>query len=305
MGAPAIRTTTGAPAAIHNILFATDFSSTAEAALPFALALAKRYGAALFVMHILPPEPRYELAIGPPPDAINAQKQEAQARFDALLASGVLNEVVHEPILRSGDFWDTMQEVIADRAIDLIVTGTHGRQGLSKLILGSVAEIISRHAACPVLTVGPHASKELIADGIRRVLFTTDFSPASLGALSYAYSLAQTEGAQLTLLHVVQPAPPAIDTVVMPVVDADLADDACKHMQAILRPYAPLPLQPEVLAINGPVAETIVYAAAERKVAMIVMGVRHKSSAAAHFPWSVADAVVCRAHCPVLTVRGE
>jgi nucleotide-binding universal stress UspA family protein len=305
MGAPAIHTSTAAPAAIHNILFATDFSSTAEAALPFALALAKRFGAALFVTHILPPEPRYELAIGPSPDAINADKQEAQARFDALLASGVLNDVVHEPILRSGDFWDTMQEVIADRAIDLIVTGTHGRQGLSKMILGSVAEIIFRHAACPVLTVGPHAPKELIADGIRRVLFTTDFSPASLSALPYAYSLAEKEGAQLTLLHVVQVVPPAIDTVVMPMVDADLADDARKYLQAMLLTYAPLPLQPEVLAMSGPVAETIVDAAAERKVAMIVMGVRHKSSAATHFPWSVADAVVCRAHCPVLTVRGE
>lgn len=306
MGAKAaIPISTATPVAIHNILFATDFSATSDAALPFALALAKHFGAALFITHILPPEPRYELPIEPPADAINPRKQEARAHFDALLAAGILKDVVHEPILRSGEFWETMQDVIANRSIDLIVTGTHGRQGLRKLILGSVAEIIFRHAACPVLTVGPHASKQLIADGIRRVVYATDFSSASLSALPYAYSLARSEGAQLTLLHVLQSAPPAIDAVILPMVDTDLAEDSRQRLQSLLQGYAPLPQHPEVVVMTGTVAETIVCAAAEREAAIIVMGVRHKGSAATHFPWSIADAVVCRAHGPVLTVRGE
>lgn len=307
MGATTLPASIASPAGvvIRNILFATDFSSTSEAALPFALALAKHYGAAVFVTHILPPEPRYELPIEPEPDATNVRKQEARAHFDALLASGKLKDVVHEPILRSGPFWETMQEVIADRAIDLIVTGTHGRQGFSKLLLGSVAETIFRHAACPVLTVGPHASQELIADGIRRVLFATDFSPPSLTALPYACSLAANERAQLTLLHVLEPAPPALDAVVMPPVEADYAADARKRGESLLQSGPPLPVPPEIVVLNGPVAESVVAAATERKVTIIVLGVRHKSSAATHFPWSVADAVVCRAACPVLTVRGE
>ncbi len=306
MGAIAATPTPAAtPVVIRNILFATDFSATSEAALPFALALAKHYGAAIFVTHVLPAEPRYELPIEPEPDATNARKQEARERFDALLSSGVLNEVVHEPILRNGEFWETMQDVIANRAVDLIVTGTHGRQGLRKLILGSVAEIIFRHAACPVLTVGPYASTQLVADGIRRVLYATDFSTASLAALPYAYSLAQAEGAQLIVLHVVQVVPPSIDAVIMPDVGPDYSEDATKRLQEMLAAYPPLPVEPEIVVLNGSVAEAVVHAAAERKTAMIVMGVRHKGALATHFPWSIADAIVCRAHCPVLTVRGE
>lgn len=295
---------TATPVAVRNILFATDFTASSEAALPFALALAKHYGAALFVTHILPPEPRYELPLEPEPDAINPRKQQGQQKFDALLASGVLNGVVHEPILRCGEFWDTMQDVIASRSIDLIVTGTHGRQGLRKLILGSVAEIIFRNAACPVLTVGPFVPKELVRDGIRRILFATDFSPVSLAALPYAYSLARAEGAQLTVMHVLPLAPPAIDAVVVPEIGPDFADSARRRLEEMVKTEPSLPLAPEIVVLSGDIAESITYAAAERNVAMIVMGVSHKSTLAAHFPWSIADAVVCRAHCPALTVRG-
>ncbi len=306
MGATAtVHPSTAAPVAIRNILFATDFSTTSEAALRFALALAKRYSAAIFVTHVLPAEPRYELPIEPGPDAINPRKQHAKEQFDALLASGVLKDVVHEPILRCGEFWETLQDVISSRAIDLIVTGTHGRQGIGKLLLGSVAEKIFRNAACPVLTVGPHASKDLIAGGIRRVLYATDFSPASLNALPYAYSLVQKEGAQLTLLHVIQAAPPAIDAVVVPMLDAECAENARARLQGLIAANVKFPVQPEIVVMNGVATEAIVDAAAERNAAMIVLGVRHKGAAATHFPWSIADAVVCRAHCPVLTVRGE
>src|SRR4051812_2995800 len=95
------------PAAIRNILFATDFSLCSETALPVALAFAKRYGAAFFVTHVPPEDTHYE----------PSREQEAQQRFDALLASGVLNDVVHEPILRTGELWPTIQDVISTRAI--------------------------------------------------------------------------------------------------------------------------------------------------------------------------------------------
>jgi len=309
MGATAtLQQPTAGSVVIHNILFATDFSSTSEAALPFALVLAKHYGAALFVTHILPPEPRYELPLEPAPDALNPRKQQAEGQLDALLASGRLNDVVHEPILRCGEFWPTMQEVIASRGIDLIVTGTHGRQGVRKLLLGSVAETIFRRAACPVLTVGPHA--RLSNGPMRSVVFATDFSPASLAALPYAYSLAAREDAQLTVVHVVQPVPPAVDAVVIAVDEVDLAKDARNRMRHLILGYPPLPRKPEIVTVNGAAADGIIYVASQRKYVVgnadvIVLGVRPKRSVAAHYPWSIADAVVCRALCPVLTVRGE
>lgn len=290
------------PATIRNILFATDFSPCSEAALPLALALAKRYDAALFPTHVLPPEPHYELPLEPEPVAMNIRKQEARSKFDALLASGVLNGVIHEPILRCGELWETIQDVISSRAIDLIVCGTHGRQGLQKLMLGSVAEKIFRLAACPVLTAGPHA--KLHAGDIGHILYATDFTTQSLAAFPYAYSLAERECARLTLVHVVQPAPPAIDAVILPSVDAEIAADAEKQLRELVDTYPALPVPPEVLVVNGPV-KMILEVAAQRNTAIIVMGVRHKAAIATHFPWSVADAIVCNATCPVLTVRGS
>ena len=175
-----------APAAIRNILFATDFSPCSNVALTFASAIARRHQAALFLVHVLPPEPRYELPLEHQPDELNACKLEAARQFDALLQSSALADLVHEPILRCGALWETIQSVIADRAIDLIVVGTHGREGIRKLLLGSTAEVIFRNAACPVLTVGPHVSSELLATGMGRILFATDFSAASMSALPYA-----------------------------------------------------------------------------------------------------------------------
>ena len=85
------------------------------------------------------------------------------------------------------------------------MTGTHGRSGIGKLLLGSVAETIFRHAGCPVLTVGPAVSGEprSIVE-LHEILFATDFSESSLAALPYAISLAQQDRARLYLLHVLQ-----------------------------------------------------------------------------------------------------
>ncbi len=260
-----------APLTFRNILLPTDFSPCSDSALRVAIQIAKRYGAALFVTHVIPEEPRYELPLEPEPDETNARKSDAERHLDALLATGVLSEVVHEPILRCGEFWENMQDVIASRAIDLIVTGTHGRQGFQKLVLGSVAEKIFRLAACPVMTVGPHA--KFPEKAIGNILFATDFSAPSLAAFPYAYSFAERECARLTL-------------------------------QQWIDAYPPLPAQPEIVVASGPV-KIVLEVAAQRNTSLIVMGVRHKSSIATHFPWSIADAIVCEASCPVLTVRGS
>ena len=93
--------------------------------------------------------------------------------------------------------------MVGRHAIDLIVLGSHGKHGLKKLVLGSAAEQIFRHADCPVLTVGP----KVVAPGpgevaFKHILFATDFSAGSLRALPYALSLAEENQARLALLHV-------------------------------------------------------------------------------------------------------
>lgn len=303
MGATTAPPAVAAPAAIRNILFATDFSPCSEVAFPFAIALAKQYRASLYMTHILAPEPRYELPLEAQRDELNAAKQEAMRELNVLLARKELADVVHGAILRTGDFWETFEEVIAERDIDFIVTGTHGREGLRKLFLGSTAELIFRNAHCPVLTVGPHVRRELMSEKTGGVIYATDFSSASLHALPFAVGIARRQSIALTLMHAVVPPIAAIETVVAPIVTEELAEAARKSLAEMVPPEAEI--APEIVVTSRPAAEAIVIAAEERNAGLIVLGVRHSGAMASHVPWSVADAIVGRAPCPVLTIRGD
>src|SRR5207248_11055703 len=100
--------------------------------------------------------------------------------------------------------WEVLERLIERHEIDLFVLGTHGRQGLSKLVMGSAAEEIFRRARCPVLTVGPKAARDPgNFENWKTILFATDFSAGSLKALPYALSLAEENEAKLILLHLV------------------------------------------------------------------------------------------------------
>ena len=98
----------------------------------------------------------------------------------------------------------TLQRIVEENDIDLVVLGTHGRRGVQKFLLGSVAEEIWRHANVPVLTVGPAVSRSRSDKGFHCVLFATDFTAESLAGLPYAVSMAREYQAHLVLLHVIR-----------------------------------------------------------------------------------------------------
>lgn len=140
-----------------NILFATDFSPASETALEYGLALARRYGSHLFVAHIARPVLTAVAAAG---------MSSAMADVDTEAIEGLaklepqLRDIPHEFLIRRGDIWKEIAAITEEKAITLLVVGTHGRSGASKWVMGSVAEEIFRKAPCPVLTVGPHVCGE-------------------------------------------------------------------------------------------------------------------------------------------------
>ncbi|MBI2529076.1 MAG: universal stress protein [Candidatus Rokubacteria bacterium] len=122
---------------IHRVLFPTDFSASAEAAGRVAVDMARQWGATLHVVHVVPPVT----------DAANAADRLSRAAQS--LAPGPAPETA----LLSGR---AAREIVAyarDKHVDLIVLGSHGRTGVSRAILGSVAEGVVRLASCLVLTV--------------------------------------------------------------------------------------------------------------------------------------------------------
>ena len=106
--------------------------------------------------------------------------------------------------MRRGKNWNVISRILKLQSTDLIVMGTHGKTGLTKLILGSFAEDVFRQASCPVLTVGPSVPDQAVSKSPRHILFPDNGSYASKAAERYAYQLGRAPEAQLTLLGVVQ-----------------------------------------------------------------------------------------------------
>lgn len=134
---------------IRTVLHPTDFSDRSEYALQLAAALARDYHARLVILHIIP---RTIVAFGegvipPEPEVI---REEAQAQLDGLRVPGGLPA---ERRLTEGDPAEVILRVARETPADLVVMGTHGRTGLGRVLMGSVAEQVVRKAPCPVLTV--------------------------------------------------------------------------------------------------------------------------------------------------------
>jgi nucleotide-binding universal stress UspA family protein len=143
---------------IRTILAPTDFSHHAEAALRYACGLAERFEAALHLLHVLPD---VVVPLGPDPSLISSfppeyYRETEETSREALAraldgAWGVAPSV--ELAVRWGDAVAGIVGYATDHKIDLVVIATHGRSGLSHVLLGSVAEQIIRESPCPVLTI--------------------------------------------------------------------------------------------------------------------------------------------------------
>lgn len=292
-------TASAAAAAVKTILFPTDFSDASRRAQSYATAMANRFRAKLLILHARDPRD-YNL----PPETWQ-RAEHADANKMQELQRSIANAF---PVLKSelcvgeGTAWQIVESALAKHKVDMIVLGTRGRTGLGKLLLGSHAEEIFRRAACPVLTVGPHAQdikgteKEL-----REVLYATDFSPESQAAAPYAVSIALALEAHLNLLHVVEE--PKVGELVS-------ATEVVPSSERLLRALIPEDAQfwrdPRYFVERGVASEKILEVAERIPASLIVLGVRKGTGvpgAATHLGIGLAHKVVAAAACPVLTVR--
>ena len=284
----------------QNILFATDFSQAAEAALPYAIGLAKQYGAKVHGLHVRFPA-TYPI-VGPEAMPQVLEAAEEQAKFEAKQMHEMLETVPHEVTVTEGDLWPTLSEIVGKQKTDLIVMGTHGRTGVSRALLGSTAEEIFRKASCPVLTVGPHVSRNTERRlAMKEILFATDFSPESLAALPFAVSLAQEHQSNLTLLNVT--GKPEVGELVHA---GQYAESTLRRLQALVPAGVDLWCEPKCRVEQGPEAEKIMEVAIALGADLIVLGVRGPQGgvgATTHLLRSITHQVVTNAQCPVLTVR--
>jgi nucleotide-binding universal stress UspA family protein len=283
-----------------KILFATDFSLASDAALPYAVSLAGHYGANLYFAHVIALEhPDF-----PPSEERAAKLQQAreftERELEHLLEAARQKGISCQPLIGEGTIWNVLSEIIHTNGIDLIIVGTHGRRGLKKLRLGSVAEEVLRMALCPVLTVGPKLSETpsvVIQPG--HILYAVEFVPDTSHAADYAVSLAEEYRAKLTFMKILE------ETISSPELKVEIEEPVRHWLDDHVPPGSVLRERTSFELGFGRAAEAILKFASERSVDLIVMNVRPLDPVlAGHLPETdTAYEVVRTAPCPVLTVR--
>jgi nucleotide-binding universal stress UspA family protein len=250
------------------------------------------------------------------PDAIAACEEavlrEAAELEASLIRTGALTGIQHKFIVRQGELWPELREIIREESSDLVVVGTHGRHGIARLFFGSIAEQIFRQADCPVLTFGPHSQEPPWIGTLSKhptFLFATDFGQASLHGLSQAIAVANRFEAKLVFLNVIPAVAPG---------QRDLRTGARKLQEdgyqvtvqrlAELAHNAALNIRPEChveFEAKQPISDWILQTAERLRANLIIMGLHHSAhtGVVSHLNWTTAYDVVCRAASPVLSVN--
>lgn len=289
---------------VRNILFTTDFSVASTRAFPYALALARQNNAIMHVVHVISPPARNlnpEAAIiGDEEDFETSDT--ARQNLNAFLPSDQIAGVRCHSALRQGLLWECISKAIDEWKIDLVVVGTKGSGGLTRLALGSGAEQIFREAQCPVMTIGPRVRTNLPVE-FRRIFFAMDFTETSMQAYPYATAFARQNHCLLNVLHVVVPATAAeLESTgisehkqyIHSAVRKELAKhDDCEQDVVVQ----------DVTVRYGTPATMILQYADHFAADLLIMGIRHSSRLTTHLPWTLAHEIVSEASCPVLTIR--
>lgn len=301
---------------LKKILFPTDFGESAEEALRYAAMLAGEYGAQLTIMHVVSlfSEETATAEIHMSEMAEYAEKfaDQLHAEADEIIDrtieehSGgelVMNKVIvrgitpNEEILREADKLD----------VDLIVMGTYGRGGVSHLLFGSTAEQVVRNAGCPVLTVRHHAPHTFDFQGVRKILFPTDFSDFSKKALPYALSFAERYGAQLHVLHIFEQRIHPSFYIVDKSTPFDLDDSLRGRALDALDEFVYDDLRERIdfkcdVASGKPFVEIINYAR-KNEIDLIVIATHGLTGLENMIIGSTTERVVRRAPCAVLSIK--
>jgi nucleotide-binding universal stress UspA family protein len=312
---------------LKRVLVPTDFSRASRTALRYGVALARPFKAQLHLLHV----PELPGTDGVHPFGLfETMRRATHERLRAQLTERERRELKPERAVRLGAPADEIVDYASERDIDLIVMGTHGRQGVARMLVGSVAEKVVRRAPCSVLSVR-HPEHEFLTPGeagaddraaqdsagataevamitLKNILVATDFSEPSEAAVTYGRELATRFGAALHVLHAAENILGRFGaetySATAPELQGRLEADARRRLNELLIDSdnsGPSTI-PVLLTASSPALAIVDYAK-EKNIDLIVVGTHGRSGLAHLVVGSVAERVVRLAPCPVLTVR--
>lgn len=284
---------------LDRILFPTDFSERADAAIHHAAFIARQYGASLHVLHVA----ESGSAGGEDDAALRRDLDDRAGQIgENLGAAGMAITTA----IRTGDA--PAPEIVAYAAsegIDLIVVGTHGRRGVRRMFLGSVAEEILRTAPCPVYTI--RQDDQLPAPRApRRVVVPVDFSEFGLLSMRAARRFVRDDG-EIILLHAIEEfVPPGVYGLEYPSyheLSAEIELHARKEMEQMAKSVLGGAIRYRTEIQTGYAPSAVVEYAEDVDADLIVMSTHGRSGVERMLLGSVTERVVRTSSRPVLVVR--
>ena len=282
---------------LRRLLAAVDMGPASDRAVDIALAFAKKLDCEVTLVHAFSlPTLAYANGLYVPYDALASG---ARRDFDAVVARAKQRHPRVEAVWCEGDPREKIVETARTHRADLVVMGTHGRRGLPRALLGSVAERVLRTSPAPVLTTPayPAGVPLLLETPFRRVLAATDFGEPAQLAIDTAAAIATAFSADLLVLH-------AYDTPA--VLDDDSAAGAMQReaelaLGAVLTDVRGLRPDAEAIVERGDARDVILDVVRRRAIDLVVLGTHARRGVSRLLLGSVAEAIARTSPVPVLT----
>lgn len=297
---------------IRNVLCPVDWSDFSERAIRYASEIAGHFGARLIVQHTVP-VPTALIPEGPAvigtQEALHMSTEDAKKGLHTMISKSTSGTTAQPKeilvLVNAGDPKDHIVQTVGEQNVDLVVMGTHGHKGVSRLFLGSVAEhIIHEVVLCPVLVVShPQAAEPQW----KTILAPMDFSPDSARALTHALRWGAEWKARVILFHSVEKPPPRMRGMTdllpefNPYFDKEVAE-SWERIHAAIPEAARDRCELSYEVRQGNPREEILNFAEEAKPDLIVMGSRGSGSSSVVWG-STISSVVRDGRYPVLAIR--
>ncbi len=292
---------------IQRVLFPTDFSDGAKRAFPQAVFLADWHDAELHILNVTgrhrhdyeETKANFPIAL----DTLTDWLRRPDESIDGMNWPDLEALPIEQTQIESAAAAERIVDYGDDNEIDLVVMGTHGRRGVDRMLFGSVTEEVVRTASCPVFTVRADADVTP-SQAIRRILVPIDFSDASESAVQHAKEIAQTYGAEIDLLHVVEPPfyPSAygIDSASFPT--QEVVDRVEKQLGDVAREEIGYEHVMVEATVGHPPSEILHYVD-ENEVDLVVIATHGRTGLERALLGSVTERVLRQSPAPVFVVK--
>jgi nucleotide-binding universal stress UspA family protein len=286
---------------IKKILVPVDFSEPSKTAANYGLSLALQFNARLVLTHIVPSSVGFITTF--PTESFAFQKDQAgyaKSMLPLMVPEEYRERVNLETIVKVGIARDEILAIVNDDKIDLVVMGTHGRNAVERILLGSLTERMLRKLPVPILTVSHlDPALELHTAGpvpLRNVLYATDLSDSAEVGLKFSLELARGAGARLTVLHVLK----AIESIYWDA-EGGYPKNTFKRLMLSIPTQWCVGVNVTPMMVEGDAFREILRVADAEKTDLIVMNVQGKSPVERALG-STAERVIRSAHVPVLSI---